>query len=260
MDNALQMYKKKIKELHEVKTQIKNMLFLDYDLECLDDYASVCCILASLNKEKTEELQEYAYGMEIEMVITIGRSLDADKKKSLVSSIEKIEVIDAEIDQCKNGLRTRLRYLHNLMGDDLFFKFIVEMGCLFSLVRATPSEVMKYGIKTYGSPLLSQHPLVAKASPKNQGKLLRKLCFKTTIAARLDFCESNFEIDFYKQMEKIFSSFEDSMVQESSILKTPLARKATRRGGIRARQKRRGSPSPKKRKFLKLGIGEIDES
>ncbi|KAG5860181.1 hypothetical protein KMI_02g02710 [Encephalitozoon hellem] len=261
MDDVIQTYKENLKEIHRIKDEIKTMLFLEDDLECLDSFLSVCCVITSLNEgRKVEDLEERPHAMEIEMIITIGRSLASEERKDLISKLEKIKATTVEVDKTRNIFRTRFRYLHSLLGDELLFKLLLEIGSLFLLTKAIPSEVMKYGINTYGSPLLSQHPLVTKASPKNQEKLLRKLCCKVTIAAKLDFCESNFEIDFSEQMERIFNNLENNTKQDGSILKVPLARKETRRGGIKARRKRSGSLPQKKRRFLKLDPSGDDES
>lgn len=260
MDDTIQVYEENLKELYKMKDEIKSILFLDDDLECLDHYPTVCCIITSLNEGKIEESKENPHAIEMEMIITIGRSLGPDEKKDLISKLEKIKIIAIEVDENRDILRVRLKYLHNLLGDDLFFKFITEVRSIFLLTRAIPSEVMKYGIKTYGSPLLSQHPLITKASPKNQEKLLRKLCCKVTIAAKLDFSGSNFEIDLSNQMEKVFNNLESNSKQEGSILRVPLARKETRRGGIKARRKRSKSSPQKRRKFSKLEPDGNDES
>lgn len=255
MDKAIRAYEEKLNAFRNAKNEVRAILFLDYDIDCLDDHISLSCISKALHGGEAVELEGiyHSYAMEVEMVATIGKSLDMDKRKDLISKIEEIKHMLSEIDECKGTLRVKLRYLHGLLGEDLFFGFVVEVGCVFSLAKAIPSEIMKYGVKTYGSPVLSQHPLVAKTSPRNQEKLLRKLCCKVALAAKLDFCGSSFEIDFYGQMEDIFNSLENVGREESSILKPPLARKTTRRGGIGARRKRRTTSSPRKRKFLKLG-------
>ncbi|ADM12342.1 uncharacterized protein Eint_100140 [Encephalitozoon intestinalis ATCC 50506] len=258
MDDTIQRYKEKLNELEKIGSEIKDMLSLDYDLDCLSHSPSVCYIATSLEEGKAEELEENKYSIEVQMIITIGKSLDSTLKKDLISKIEKIKAINIGIEEYRDAIASRFKYLHNLLGNDLLFKLTIEVKSLLPLARAIPSEIMKYGIETYGFPLLSQHQLIMKASPQNQEKLLRKLCCKVTMAAKLDFCESSFEIDFYSQMEKIFNSLESKEKEEKSILKVPLARKETRRGGINARRKRQGSSPHKRRRLLKLEPDEAD--
>lgn len=255
MDDTIRSLRTRMHDCGEISSRVRDVLSLEYDLLCLDDPGCVDYIssaLASGAKEMDLSGIPASYAMDVEMIVSVWRSLETEDREKILSSIETLRGLLSEVSRCKDELGGRFRYLRRLLGDDLFFKFAVEVENFSQLVRVTPSEMMKYGMANHGAPLLSQHVLVAGASPENQGKMLRKLCYKVSIAVKLDLCGSDFEIDLYRQMEDIFHKLEHREQGGTARLPTPLARKTTRRGGMKTKRKR-GQQGSRKKRLLGLG-------
>lgn len=260
MDAALQGYREGMEKHVKICTETGELLQLEYDLSCLADQKCTQTILEMLaGKECIDTEAPPEHAMEVEMAVNLGRLLNIDGRQRLLSNIEQIQGINMQMARCKDELIGKYGYLHRLLGEDLFLRFAMDVESISSLVRASPSEMTRYGVKKQGFPLLGEHPLVLMASPENQEKMLRKLCCKVLIAVKLDIAESSFEIDLYCQMEDILGRLEAGKRKADAPLPVPRARKTTRRGGIKAKRRRQDVESPRKRQFVKFEPGDAND-
>ncbi|KAH9411525.1 hypothetical protein HK407_05g09020 [Ordospora pajunii] len=265
MDQDLREYKHNLENLHSIKHKIQCFLLLDYDLTCLETQESLEYIHRELVKTYIHEHTEPSTLLTIdaEMIINIYRSIDLENRKKLILLIEDALLHFKKTKTSMNTLRSSFKNLHNLLQEDLFFKFMAEIETISSLMESTPSDIKKCGAKKYGYPLLLQHSLVSLATLTNQEKMLRKICCKVALAVKFDICKSNFQTDFYKQMQDILSNLEHVPQKDESPLSIPLARKVTKRGGLKTRQRRQGRMQHKKKKITSINgtdhpSGDID--
>jgi len=265
MDQDLREYKHNLENLHSIKHKIQCFLLLDYDLTCLETQESLEYIHRELVKTYIHEHTEPSTLLTIdaEMIINIYRSIDLENRKKLILLIEDALLHFKKTKTSMNTLRSSFKNLHNLLQEDLFFKFMAEIETISSLMESTPSDIKKCGAKKYGYPLLLQHSLVFLATLTNQEKMLRKICCKVALAVKFDICKSNFQTDFYKQMQDILSNLEHVPQKDESPLSIPLARKVTKRGGLKTRQRRQGRMQHKKKKITSINgtdhpSGDID--
>ncbi|KAM0672930.1 hypothetical protein CWI42_050090 [Ordospora colligata] len=254
MDQDLREYKHNLESLHSAKHKIQSFLSLEYDLTCLESQESLQYILEVLSNACIHEHTEPSslLTMDAEMIINTYRSIDLENKKKLIILIEEAQVHFKKSRASMNTLQFNFKNLHNLLQEDLFFKFMAEVETISSLIKNMPSDIKKYGVKKYGYPLLLQHSLVSLATLTNQEKMLRKICCKVALAVKFDICKSNFEIDLYKQMQEILDNLEHAPQKNESPLLIPLARKITKRGGLKTRQRRQGRIQHKKNKITNI--------